>query len=71
MSAQDILSNLVITKVISATTMFTPEGTKYKKKTRERWAIVMKYEGETIYTTNGKNYLSDYNHPVILPKGCN
>lgn len=64
------LSKLVITKVVSATTMFTPEGTKYKRKPRERWAIVMKYEGETVYTANGKNFLSDSNHPVILPKGC-
>ncbi|MBQ7335110.1 MAG: helix-turn-helix transcriptional regulator [Clostridia bacterium] len=30
----------------------------------------MKYEGETEYTSNGKSYLSNFDHMVILPKGC-
>lgn len=66
----DILSNLVITRVYSASTLYTPENTKLKRKDRSRWAVVIKYEGETIYTSNGKRVLSDLNHLVILPKGC-
>ena len=27
-------------------------------------------EGETVYTSGGKQILSDMNHVVILPKGC-
>ena len=66
----DILANLVITKVYSASTLYTPEKTKTKRNDRPRWAVVIKYEGETMYTYNGKHVLSDLNHMVILPKGC-
>ena len=66
----DVLSNLVITKVSSVSTMYTPEDTKLRKSNRPRWAIVLKYEGETVYTSNGKQFLSNATHMVILPKGC-
>ena len=66
----DILSDLVITKVYSVSTLYTPEKTKLKRNNRERWAAVIKYEGETVYSSNGKRFLSDIGHIVILPKGC-
>lgn len=66
----DILSNLVITKIHSASSLYTPLNGKAVRKNRERWAIILKYEGETIYTTNGKSFLSNLNHAIILPKGC-
>ena len=66
----DILANLVITKLYSVSTLYTPENTRTKINDRPRWAVVTKYEGETIYTSNGKSFLSDLNHMVILPKGC-
>lgn len=66
----ELLSNLIITKVYSVSTLYTPEKTKLKRNDRERWAAVIKYEGETIYTSNGKRFLSDFGHIVILPKGC-
>lgn len=64
------LSNLVITKVYLASTLYNLENTKSKRKDRSRWSIMIKYEGETVYTSNGKRFLSDANHIVILPKGC-
>lgn len=66
----ELLSNLVITKVHSVSTLYTPENTKFKKNDRRRWAVVIKYEGETVYTSGGKRFLSDIEHLVILPKGC-
>lgn len=66
----EILSNLIITKVYSATTMYTEKNTKTQRNNRPNWAIVIKYEGETIYTVKEKDYLSDINNLVILPKGC-
>lgn len=50
--------------------MYTPQNTKAKREDRRRWAVVIKYEGETVYTSNGKQFLSDLSHLVILPKGC-
>ena len=65
-----ILSDLIITKVYSATTMYTEKSAKVKRNNRSKWAIVIKYEGETQYVSGGKSYLSDINNLVILPKGC-
>ena len=66
----DVLSNLLITKVCSVSTIYTPRKTKIKKPPRERWGIPIKYEGKTVYESNGKTFISDANHIVILPKGC-
>ena len=64
----DVLSNLVVTEVYSVSTLYTPKNTKVKKIDRPSWALVMKYEGETVYTSNGKRFLSDVNHVMVLPK---
>ena len=66
----DILSKLVITKVNSVSTLYNPEKTKGKRYDRLRWAVVIKYEGETVYTSCGKRFISDLNHIAILPKSC-
>ena len=67
----NVLSNLIIKKVHSVTTIHTAEGKKKKEKTaRPGWAIVLKYEGETVYKCAGKEYVSDINSVMILPKGC-
>ena len=65
----DILSNLVITRVHSAATFFTPQNTKIKRYDRPCWAILIKYEGETVYTWEGKRIVSDLQHITILPAG--
>ncbi len=65
-----VLSNLVITQVYSVSSLYTPRNTKMKKNDRPHWAIVIKYEGETVYTSGGKRLVSDLNHVLILPKGC-
>lgn len=64
------LSNLVIEKVRSVSTMYNPENTSQRRNDRPCWAAVIKYEGETVYISNGKRILSDLNHAVLLPKGC-
>ena len=66
----EILSDLIITKVYSATTMYTEKNAKTERNNRPNWAIVIKYEGETLYVSGGKSYLSDINNLVILPKSC-
>ncbi len=67
----DDLSNLVITKVHSVSTIYTPENKIAKRQDRALWALVIKFEGETVYTaSDGKQILSDINHLVLLPRGC-
>ena len=66
----DILSKLVIKKIHSVSRMYSESG-KVKRNNRSNWAIVLKYEGETVYTAQGKKYISNLNNMVILPKGLN
>ena len=66
----EILSDIIITKVHSASTFYTPKNKRASRKDRHRWAIIIKYEGETVYTSGGREILSDIHHIVILPKGC-
>ena len=64
------LTDLVITRVNSVSTVYSPSGKKSKRDNRPCWGIAFKYEGETVYRANGKEFLSDGEHLVILPKGC-
>ena len=66
----EVLSDLIIEGVAHIATIYTEEGSKAKRCGRECWAIIQKFEGETVYRSKGKEYLSDKNHMVILPKGC-
>ncbi len=65
-----ILSNLIITKIFTVSTIFSEAGAKASRKNRNRWAIIHKFEGETVYISNGNRYVSNKNSVMILPKGC-
>ena len=67
---REALSNLVITSVRSVSTFYSPKNKKIKRVDRPCWAIVLKYEGETLYKSNGKHFVSDMHHLTVLPKGC-
>ena len=66
-----ILSDLIIKKIESVSTMYTEKSTGIRRKNRPLWALVIKYEGETRYTSNGTEYVSNINNIAILPKGSN
>ena len=66
----NILTDLVITRVNSVSTVYSPSSKKTKRDNRPCWGMAFKYEGETVYRANGKEFLSDGEHLVILPKGC-
>lgn len=67
---ENVLSDLIINKVYSATTMYSETNAKGKRSNRPCWAIIVKFEGETVYFSEGKTYVSNINKMVILPKGC-
>ena len=66
----NILTDLVITKVNSVSSLYSPTNKKSKRINRPCWGLALKYEGETIYNANGKEFLSDSMHLMILPQGC-
>lgn len=62
---------ITITNVFSVNRILTsPVGITTKRFNRKQWALVIKSKGKTYYTINGKEILSDYYHPALLPKGC-
>ena len=65
----NFLSNLVIKKVIHVTDIYSEKGKTNKREDRERWSFIFKYEGETIYNSQGKTLISNFENMVILPKG--
>ncbi len=66
---QSILSNLIIENIYSTYTGFSAEGTSSKRTNRDRWALVIKYEGETVYHFDGRKIISNRSNIVVLPKG--
>jgi AraC-like DNA-binding protein len=66
----NFLSDLIITDV---TSVFTAFGGVSENPTttvdRKEWSISLKLEGKTLFSCNGKEYICDALHPVILPKG--
>lgn len=68
---KEILSNLIINKVCSTTTMYNDASAFAKRGNRPYWGIILKFEGETVYSQNGVEYVSDNFNIVILPKGSN
>lgn len=67
----NILSQLVITQIRSASTMYTQKiYNKITRTNRSCWGILLKYEGETVYTNQSSQYISDSHHLMILPKGA-
>lgn len=67
----DSVANMTITKITSVHRLLrSPVGVTTYRYDRDRWAVVLKREGRTIYTVDQKEIISDGLHPVILPKGC-
>lgn len=66
-----MLSDLIINDVTFVTKAYNEIGSGGKRVGRERWAIIHKFEGETIYTAGNRNYVSNSENLVILPKGSN
>lgn len=63
------LNNIVITDVLNAVTVFSPKGRADTMQNRKSYGLSFCLEGQITYTQNGKKYVSDKNHAVILPKG--
>ncbi len=63
------IEKIVIEKIFTTNTMYSEQGASTKRKDRERWALVFKYEGETRYTQGEKQFISNKKQAVLLPMG--
>ncbi len=50
--------------------MYNEKGATAKRKKRPNWAVLIRYEGETVYKQGNRRIASNINNPVVLPKGC-
>ena len=66
---KNILSDMIITKIISTSTIYTEAGAKVKRTERSAWAFVLKFEGETVYKQNNRTLSSNSCNILLLPKG--
>lgn len=66
---KELLTNLIVQKINSISTIYNEAGSKSKRPYRPCWAVIIKYEGETEYVSHGQKYISNKNNMVILPKG--
>ena len=60
------LNNIVVTDVLNAITVFSPKGKNNTMHNRNSYGLSFCLEGQITYTQNGKKYVSDKNHAVIL-----
>ncbi len=66
---EELLSNIVINRIISTNSFYSQENTGGRRTFRKQWAIILKYEGETVYNCNDTQFISNKSSIVILPKG--
>ncbi len=63
------LSNLIIKNIISVNNIFSTTGESSQRNNRACWALLIKYEGETIYSFEGRQIKSNTENIALLPKG--
>lgn len=63
--------NIIITNINKPITVFSEKGRFLEMKNRPYYGLSFCAEGKIVYTSNGKEYVSDPQHIVFLPKGGN
>ncbi|MBQ9805933.1 MAG: helix-turn-helix transcriptional regulator [Clostridia bacterium] len=64
------LQRVVVTDIINTVTVHSPKGRFQPMNDRKWYGISFCISGQITYTQNGKNYVSDADHAVILPQGA-
>jgi len=66
------LTDLIVTKVTLTSVIYGEKRSSSPNfcQDRKRWAIIIKYEGETEYISHDRTYLSNFQNIPLLPAGC-
>lgn len=67
----DIFKNIVVSDICDILTVYSQKGQREKIKNRKNYGLSFCIDGQITYTYNGKNYISDRNHAILLPKDKN
>ena len=63
------LNKIVVTDIISVMTVFSPRGRFEKMNKRKFYGLSFCNQGQIIYTHKQKEYISNPDYAIILPKG--
>ena len=63
------LNDIIITDITAVVTVSSPKGRSDKMINRKNFGLSFCAEGQITYTLDGKEYVSDPGHAIILPKG--
>ncbi len=66
---EHVFEDLVITEILSFHILYSTAGMSARRTARNTWALIMKYEGETEYTTAEGVVVSNRSHCILLPQG--
>lgn len=64
-----ILTNAVIERVTDVLTVYSEEGRLEQMRDRPYYGLSFCYDGQITYVQNGREYVSDRTHAVLLPQG--
>lgn len=63
------LNDVTVTDITNVITVFSPKGRSEKINNRKSYGLSFCLEGQITYSHNGKKFISDKEHAVILPQG--
>lgn len=63
------LKNIIVTEITDVITVYSPKGRLETMTDRRCYGMSFCKEGQITYTHNGKKFISDNKHIIILPKG--
>jgi len=64
------IQKIIVTEIIDVITVHSPKGRKVEMKNRPCYGLSLCMDGQITYIHNGKEYVSDKDHAVILPMGA-
>lgn len=67
---KNYLYDLIIHNVLAANRIYLKKGTNSKKSNRETTGILIQTQGATTFKQKGNEFISDRNHILVFPKGC-
>ena len=64
----EILANLTLLKIHFVSRLYSEANRGAHRESRSAWAVIFKFEGETVYESGGKTLVSNRENAVLLPK---
>lgn len=63
------ITDIIVTGITDVITVYSPKGRTVSMTNRKSYGISFCSEGQITYTHNGKKFVSDNRHVIILPEG--